>query len=68
MCEESSNKLESGSETRKSANQTRIEAKIGSQNRKSACQTQKEWKKVDIMLERKSTPGLRREKERIRPA
>ena len=30
--------------------------------------TKEEWKKVDIMPEGKSNPGLRREKVRTRPA
>ena len=59
MCEESSNKLESGADRRK---------RRSSRGEKSRARPVENGKKVDIMPEEKSTPGLRREKVRTRPA
>lgn len=53
MCEESSNKLESGADRRK---------RRSSRGEKSRARPVENGKKVDIMPEEKSTPGLRREK------
>lgn len=59
MCEESSNKLESGADRRE---------RRSSRAEKVRARPVENGKKVDIMPEEKSTPGLRREKVRTRPA